>query len=529
MKILCYSPYVAWQIHAAWETTILQALQFDGADIDYVLCDGALPACDLDWPGDPRTPSKCNRCQKQQAGFAGGQPVRFQWFGRYQRPEDEAEARAWLESLPGDGLMEATYQGYPIGEWVRSSTHQHFRINRLDLDNDYVRRIFRDFLLAGVMTVKGFGRLLDASRPDLLLVLNGHRSTLRVARELARERGIRTLVHERGLHHRQTVSLVENDHCNSRTLYPALWQAWGEVPLTRAEIEAATGYMENRAHGRLLNWRQFSPAPTGAATIYRTLDLDPLRPVWAMYPASADELVGIADFGDVAGMQVAWIEHTMRFAAAHPEIQLVIRTHPNLDPASIPNKEFSAPIPANRDELAYFTELRQRLPANVRMIMPGDAVSSYDLCDAATVGMVFSSTMGLEMACRGINVVLADGGMWQGLPFMHQAAAPSDCREVYERMLKLKPQTRSAAVQRSALRFAYALVYRWLLHMPLVEMPTPYSGKLAFTAPEDLARGKDPALDRIRRIVFDGESVIPRPDAGHLVRTDAEERAWFGI
>ncbi|HEX2658846.1 MAG TPA: hypothetical protein VHU40_11260, partial [Polyangia bacterium] len=80
LKILCYAPYLSWQIHAAWEATMLLALQADGAQVEYVLCDGMYPVCDLDTPSSPRTPLKCERCQAFQAGFLAQFPLHFQWL-----------------------------------------------------------------------------------------------------------------------------------------------------------------------------------------------------------------------------------------------------------------------------------------------------------------------------------------------------------------------------------------------------------------------------------------------------------------
>ena len=147
LKILCYAPYLTWQIHAAWEATMLLALQADGAQVSYVLCDGMYPVCDLDTPSSPRTPLKCERCQAFQAGFLAQFPLHFQWLNRYLSNADREDVVAWtlaLRELPLEALERAEFDGQPMHSWVRASLHLMFKVERLDLANEDLRWWYGD-------------------------------------------------------------------------------------------------------------------------------------------------------------------------------------------------------------------------------------------------------------------------------------------------------------------------------------------------------------------------------------------------
>jgi hypothetical protein len=52
-------------------------------------------------------------------------------------------------------------------------------------------------------------------------------------------------------------------------------------------------------------------------------------------------------------------------------------------------------------------EALPELPENIHIIGPREEINSYDLVDLASLGLVYTTTIGLEMALKGIPVVVA--------------------------------------------------------------------------------------------------------------------------
>jgi hypothetical protein len=377
-----------------------------------------------------------------------------------------------------------------------------------------MQRAFRDHLQAAALAWTGLGRAFDRIRPDLLVTVNGHRSTTRVALETARSRGIRALCHERG-QRRETMTLFENDHCMAAEVYRQLWERWGGVPLSEAEIRRADAYIADRSRGADLNWRAFSPPPAGVAKLHQELGLDPARPVWSLFTSTSDELVGLEGFDDTVAAQQHWLLAALAFARDHPAIQLVVRTHPN-----------SAAIRQDAEFIGYASRL---LPENGRIVPADRPVSSYDLAAASTVGLVFNSTLAIEMAAHGIRVLFSGDGRYGGLPFLSTANSLDLFNRHAQVALGTPLLAREPAIARLAHRFVYAWIFRWLFPFPLVEMGEVHEGRARYTRLEELAPGKDATLDRLREIVFAGASVIPSPSAAERARSDVDERRWFRL
>jgi hypothetical protein len=529
MNIVCYSPYLSWQIHATWEATMLMALLADGAQVKYLLCDGVYPICDLDTPSSPRTPLKCYKCQATQAGFLGNLPFPYHWLNRYLTNDDRAQIAGWVDELrrmSSEQLDTATFDGQPIQSWVRPSIHLMFRIERLDLNNPVLRDIFIAYLTADALAYRALGRAFDELKPDLLFVLNGMRASTRVALAVARARGIRTLCHERASLH-QHVTVTENDHSCSPDVVRALWQSWKDVPLTADELRTCAGRIRGMADGTDLNWIRYSPPPGQASQLHQKLQLDPARPIWTAFTSSLDEIIGDEGYRDQAMTQNDWLFATARFAARHPEIQLVIRQHPN---RPIEHKEHRPIIAAlNPSEIAFQEAFVGSLPPNARFVAGASDISSYDLIEASTLGINYISTVGVEMASRGIEVVTAGRGVYRGLPFLGEVDGLQALERRYEAALQLPSGFRSSQLARQAHRFMYAWFYRWMFHLPMVDMPTLYTGSFRFRSLDELGRGQSPTLDRIRRIVFGGEPAIPLPSEAQRTRDDADEVAFFGL
>jgi hypothetical protein len=517
--VLCYSPYNQWALHGMWEMTILHALKLRGAEVEYVLCDGLYTDCDQYWGAlNPRPSDACLQCQANVSRLVANMGMEYHWLGRYLSPEEGREAKAWSQSLPAGELLTATYGSWSIGEWVRSSVQTHFRSNQIDVTDPSMERVMRSYVYSGLIACFALDRLLDETTPDVMLQFNGRQSSTRVALELARSRGIRVIVHERGLRH-ETLAMVENTVCYSLKPYRRYWTEWGGVPLTADELEHIVLHIAEREHGVERGSLALSAPPQPLDDVRAKLGLQADRPTWVLFTSSDDETAGDDDYASPFASQREWIERTIEHARRNPQIDLLIRVHPNT--GSRRSKG------ANRVQIEEMKRLAEDLPPNVRMIDPDDEVSSYSLMDLCSVGLVWVSTVGLELACKGKNVVVAAGNYVAGTSFVQTVTDADAYEELLEPLLELPSGAVSAEIKRLALRFAYGMFFRMPIEFPLVRMPNRETGNLAYSSVDALVPGRDAGVDRCARIVLDGERVCPPPTSADLARSTEAEDAFL--
>ncbi|MGH3265471.1 MAG: hypothetical protein ACRDNS_26150 [Trebonia sp.] len=518
-RVLCYAPYNRWALHGKWEMTVLQALRLRGASVDYVLCDGLYTDCDLFWQAvEPRPANACVLCQADVTRLVAEMGMDFHWLGRYLTIEETAEAKAWAQSLAAEDLLTATYGDWTIGEWVRLSIQSHFRAATLDVTDPKVERGARSYVYSGLVACFALARLLDVCAPDLLFLFNGRQSSTRVAFELARARDIRVVVHERGPR-KETLSLVENATAISLDPVRRYAREWGDVPLTAGELQSIATLLGEREHGRGTGWKPFTASPQSPDDVLARLGLRRGRPLWALFTSSDDEVAGSTDYASPFASQPEWIERSIDYARQHPEIDLVIRVHPNTGSRRSTG--------ANRIQLEQMRRLAEDLPANVRMVDPDDELSSYPLMDLCSVGLVWISTVGLELACKGKTVVVAAGNWVSGAPFARTVADAAMYEPMLDELLTVAPQVFCAEIRRLALRLAYGLFIRIPIDFPLVSMPTPHEGRITYHSLDALLPGADAGVDRCARILLDGEAICPPPTPAERRRTSDAEDAFL--
>ena len=198
-SILCYSPYNSWELHGLWEITIIKALRLRGAIVNNVYCDGLFKECDIHWEAtNPRDELSCVKCKAAVTDLSSRMGNEFDWLNKYSTVNEHSIANQWVSNLTDDELSEAKFNNWAIGEWVKSSVHSHFRINKIDLKIDKIKIAYKNYMVSGLIAAFAINRLINDFKPDALLIFNGRMSSLRVAFEIARNKKIDVFVHERG-------------------------------------------------------------------------------------------------------------------------------------------------------------------------------------------------------------------------------------------------------------------------------------------------------------------------------------------
>lgn len=222
------------------------------------------------------------------------------------------------------------------------------------------------------------------------------------------------------------------------------WPKWRSCPLTPDEVKAVGDDMLFRPTGR--NIHIYSPARKSTGELLGKLDLDPARPLLVAFTSSPDECFAAQareeglegppvefpanrPFED----QAEWLRFLYRYAAARDDLQLVVRIHPREDS----NKR-------DGRRSAHFSRLAataDELPANARLIMPQDDVSSYDLLEMSDLVLISWSTIGIEAARMGLPVLAAFQG-FAPCPtgdFIQEAPTLEEYRTLLDRMAGTSP------------------------------------------------------------------------------------------
>lgn len=484
-RFLFYSPYGAWDLHTLYEITIAYGLRHRGAEIKFVGCNGQLPSCDVAWDSrSPKTASTCFNCIKDQTELFYNHHFPLEWLGQYISNEDRSDVEAWVCSQPSEHLLNSCYDGYPLGLWVKSSVHSNFRDCTLDFEIPEYDRQYRNYLRGAALTLCGMRRCIAQYEPDAVFMLNGRFFSHRVVFELARANNIRVLTHERGMTD-QTLRFWNNETAHRSDGHRKIWGAWKDIPLTIAEIHELAQLLTDREAGRNIGHKSFRHAPTNSSQIFKALNIPGNKSIISLFPSSTDETAALAPRNEVMN-QFDWMRRTAAFFSDKDRYHLVIRLHPNLDGQYGKNASF----------YRKFEETVQPfLPLNASIVWPKDDLNSFALARASQACLVFSSTMGVDIACLGKPVLMCSHSLRSG----HSWSLSLEFEQEYEFQLAQLLRLKNSAVRmRDAFRFAHFYYLRRSIKFPLVKvLPGGSKGELQYASGEDLLPGRDKALDKI--------------------------------
>lgn len=255
------------------------------------------------------------------------------------------------------------------------------------------------------------GRAVNATRaffsenkPDTVLIPNGLVTELAVVFHTAKEAGYDPITYEFN-DHREQIWISQSDVVMNQNT-DDLWSARKDVPLRENQLEEIQAFELARSSAKKYgkgtrNWQDVGRL--GAVEQKKALGLDD-RPVVVLATNVLGDSLTLGRNLFTESM-AEWIEKTVLFYAEHSEAQLVVRIHPG---------ERLMKGPSSMDVIS---KVLPAIPENIHIIGPLEKVNTYDLMDAADLGLVYTTTVGLEMAMRGVPVIVAGKTHYRGRGF----------------------------------------------------------------------------------------------------------------
>jgi len=292
---------------------------------------------------------------------------------------------------------------------------------------------------------------LKENRPDVVIVPNGTIQELGVVYRVARLLKIPVVTYEFG-DQRQRIWIAQNNEV-MRQDTDALWRARQNSPLKDEQLERLRSMLMARQHGAM--WenfaRQWQGTPSqGGEKARKALGLDERPVVLLATNVLGDSLtLGRHLFSKTMG---EWISRTVQYFAGRPDVQLVIRVHPG------------EVLTHGTSMVKVVHEVFPKLPEHIRLIAPMEKVNTYDLIEVADIGLVYTTTVGLEMAMAGVPVVVAAQTHYRNRGFTFD---PESWVMYYKTLGQILLNPTAHRLNRQQVEKAWQYAYRWFFEFPL--------------------------------------------------------------
>jgi hypothetical protein len=383
------------------------------------------------------------------------------------------------------------WDSFPYGELVYEGVVWFLRRSKLT-END--APLYRKALVAAHTTRVGVERMVAQRKPETVVMLNGDFNVEQVAGFVLKRLGVRYVTHDYTFHERLGVAANAS-----------VWDDLTFSDQSRICPPAVTKREHSQAEKLLKQWRRTggyqgdlfwkSKDLQREANLRAEVGLDsrPLAVAYTNLTFESSVLGKDRAFKD----QLEWVSALVSWFAVHPDYQLAVRIHP----AEVRNDHWRP----NESLFDFIVTKLAPLPENIHIISPNAKLSSYALGSFARVVLVYSSTLGLEMAERRKRVITAAHAHYAGRGFTSDPANTKEYLEALEEYMKsdsmLSEEGRTALVS-----YVGWLMFRRLAPFePLSEIKEDWP-KVNVKCLADLSNSKLIGFQQVCRLIADETS-----------------------
>ncbi len=341
-----------------------------------------------------------------------------------------------------DDIKQLEYKSVKIGYAALSSYYTMFRNLNPKIDERFKNYFDRIFAATCHLT-DALDKAIKDIQPDRVCFFNARYFEWRPPYDLAMHAGIEAISIE--MHGRKGEVYSKTHFVNSTphsldTYNERYMKAWNDCPMSEEEkIKIGKDFFERRRNG-------ISAGDVVYTSNQRKgllpSDWDEQKTNIVIFNSSEDEFAAIGDeYAKLALFKTQYqgIRFIMETLKDKKNVHVYLRVHPNL--AKIPYRYHR--------ELMRFSESYD----NITVIPGADAVSTYDLMDAAEKVVVFGSTMGLEATYWGKPVILLAGAGYYHSGICYVPKTESELRDML--LAKLAPKNNYEAI-----RIAFYMLYK---------------------------------------------------------------------
>ena len=507
-KILFITGYGLGAHYLTIEPIIAAALKARGHEVHSLICDAAVPACELNIDGNSHpaadyiyragvtqstTQRKCRACSENAKTVYPVIGIEQHSLKEFISSEEYAEAGRLASGVTVRGLRGYEYQGLNVGEQAYASILRATFRGEVE-DSSSGEALARRYVMSGILTVIGYKNIIKKIGADKIVCIHGVYQTHGLAVSVANAENVPVVVMGGGGIRKDTVVVCHNETYHHQ-LVTEPRNIWLERELNEYERKRVLEYAEQkRTNGQGVDYLSYHPNPITSLDYLRdNFGILADRKIVSLYTNviwDAQVVYSSNVFDDIFD----WLWTSIDLLGRNENVWVIIRIHPAEAKGGVPTKQPMLP------------EIQKRfpsLPDNVRIIAPEDDFCSYVLAENSHLNIIYGTKMGLEIALMRKPLVIC------GETFSRNKGYGVDIKSK-DQYAALLSQAHSFeqdtdATFEIALKYAHYFYFRRMLDLPIT---TTSSGqkKLRFSELSELTDEKYRGLQKVCDGIINGSA-----------------------
>ncbi len=379
-----------------FEAIFAHAMQARGAESRMLFCGSYFNECDADHAHHPGHESFCRRCSIFRSEFIKSLHIPPLFYKDFISKDVETKLDLLVSGLSEHDQETLEYEGIDVGYISKMTLIRYYQCWKIP-ESTAAKERFKKTLIRCLRLVEIAKGVLEKERPDIMLTLHGVYAAWEPFFKYFVKKGICSYVYGVGMGDIGTMCFIKNVGVSGNFL----GEKWGELrekDLTSDEIKELNTFKNERF------WKDRGWISTLTNNLERTdrdqesfADFLNRKPdkryaLFTNVPWDNALIEGNCAFKDI----FEWFDETIQYFYENKNIDLIIKVHPaeRLDPQSY---TFSK----------YIADKYPELPENIFVIPNDTKIRPYSLFPKIDCGIIYSGSLGLEMAMEGIPVLAA--------------------------------------------------------------------------------------------------------------------------
>ena len=433
------------------------------------VCDKALPRCNNEriHKVRERDSNICKDCFGPYSVIAAKTKAEIHYVSSYLSREDSNYAEDVYRNLNSlHACLSYEYDGIPLGQLTKKSVLRFYYIGELTESEEHLKT-YREFIRANILTLISWRNFVNSfsNKPDLILLYNGTLSFESVIRFFCKRNQMDYVTHETYVGTNSWI-FKKNDEVMLLD-WPEEWKRFEAQPFTPHMEKCARDFLNGLQYGKQMY-----------AVLNESHRLDP-RLKGVKYTVLFTNLnfdTAVLGRNPIFKSMLDWIEQVIRYWIQNNiEMILVVRVHPAELKLTSASSDFTGERIRNLVSGA----------ANIIIYDADDQVNSYELIKNMDFGLIYSSTIGLEIAYHGKPLLVAGDAFYKNQSFVN---FPLNTVEYFEILASfLAGEFLNIPEINRVLRYAYFIYFIRVKRLKGIDMNhSNHTNRFDFTTADEL-------------------------------------------
>ncbi|RXJ82209.1 hypothetical protein [Arcobacter sp. F2176] len=499
-KVLFTQSFSIYEPCFVHDRLMAYSLMLRGFDIYATFCDGIQEnECNVYggvWGGGETFNKNCQTCQeKSQDLWSILDEENIYKYSSYLEKQDYIDIENKLIAVPYNKWKDYHEDDFNYGLWSKDILVNNYVVADYKLIENHEilgRSHLKNLLLLKI----AYERIIKVNKPNRIISNDSYYGMWKMWELLAVENNIPFYSHWSGT--RKGGWCYAYNDASMNLDFSKIWETYSSISLTKEEDERVEQWLQNRTLGNdmILNTATLLDYQNETADFSK---FHKNKPTATLFTNVAWDLAALNK--EIFTKNISeWIIETIKWFSEHQEFQLIIKTHP---------AEANPTIPATKETIeSVIKKVFVKLPNNIFFLSPKASITVYDLFKITTVGIVYTTTVAMEMAARGIPIITAGKSHYRGYGFTIDPSTISEYFTSLKSILKDPNESDSKETINLAKKFIKFNFFHYYSKIGLFEFEWKKPINILISSSKDLKKGNHQHWDYIIDKIEKGEPIL---------------------